>query len=526
MPKLTSNQILNRSGVVGNTVTDALETLRTTGSFGDMSKAVYDTNNNGKVDVAEVAENVQWVNIYDKPFTFPPSAHSHTDATIADSGFMSASDKTKLDGITPGATANDTDVNLKSRANHTGTQAISTVTGLQTALDGKQDTLVSGTNIKTINGDSLLGSGNLVISGGGGADPAVAIHNAAAKPAPADADELGYVDSAASWGLKKLTFANLKSWIGSFFVSKSGDTINGNLNFGGVGRRITGDFSNATLANRLLFQTSTPNGVTGISVLPNGTSTISDITVYNSQDPSNASAGSITQFASEMRLANGVTGSGAYCPMTFYTGGAERLRIDTSGNVSVQSGSLICGNGQTAAFPPAGITVNPTTHATSKRTSISIGSWIIGQDSLGNGAQDLFLYDSAKGLMRLRIDNSGNVLVINGTLGYGVGAGGTVVQATSKTTAVTLNKPSGQIQMHPDSLGAGASVIFTLANDKINYGSTLGVTLYDGGWASNYRVECAGVSAGTATIRLTNVSGTSRAEGVYVYFNVITGVGS
>jgi hypothetical protein len=32
----------------------------------------------------------------------------------------------------------------------------------------KQDTLVSGTNIKTINSESLLGSGNLVIEGGGG----------------------------------------------------------------------------------------------------------------------------------------------------------------------------------------------------------------------------------------------------------------------------------------------------------------------------------------------------------------------
>jgi hypothetical protein len=33
---------------------------------------------------------------------------------------------------------------------------------------GKQDNLVSGTNIKTINGSSILGSGNLVVSGGGG----------------------------------------------------------------------------------------------------------------------------------------------------------------------------------------------------------------------------------------------------------------------------------------------------------------------------------------------------------------------
>ena len=39
---------------------------------------------------------------------------------------------------------------------------------VQEALDNKQDTLESGVNIKTINGDSLLGSGNMVISGGGG----------------------------------------------------------------------------------------------------------------------------------------------------------------------------------------------------------------------------------------------------------------------------------------------------------------------------------------------------------------------
>ena len=36
------------------------------------------------------------------------------------------------------------------------------------STSSKQDTLVSGTNIKTINGNSLLGSGDLVISGGGG----------------------------------------------------------------------------------------------------------------------------------------------------------------------------------------------------------------------------------------------------------------------------------------------------------------------------------------------------------------------
>jgi hypothetical protein len=46
--------------------------------------------------------------------------------------------KTKLDGIASGATANATNAELRDRTTHTGEQAISTVTGLQTALDGKE----------------------------------------------------------------------------------------------------------------------------------------------------------------------------------------------------------------------------------------------------------------------------------------------------------------------------------------------------------------------------------------------------
>lgn len=47
--------------------------------------------------------------------------------------------ESKLGGIAAGATVNSSDATLLDRANHTGTQAISTVTGLQTALDAKLD---------------------------------------------------------------------------------------------------------------------------------------------------------------------------------------------------------------------------------------------------------------------------------------------------------------------------------------------------------------------------------------------------
>ena len=48
------------------------------------------------------------------------------------------------------------------------TGTLSAQTDLAAALAAKQATLVSATNIKTINGNSILGAGDLVISGGGG----------------------------------------------------------------------------------------------------------------------------------------------------------------------------------------------------------------------------------------------------------------------------------------------------------------------------------------------------------------------
>ena len=61
----------------------------------------------------------------------------HPAVTGLEAGFMSPSDKTKLDGISSGATANDTDANLKNRANHTGTQAASTISDFDSAADAR-----------------------------------------------------------------------------------------------------------------------------------------------------------------------------------------------------------------------------------------------------------------------------------------------------------------------------------------------------------------------------------------------------
>ena len=70
---------------------------------------------------------------------YAPAAHvgssgtAHATATTTVAGFLSAADKSKLDGVATGATANSSDATLLARANHTGTQSVGTITGLGTA---------------------------------------------------------------------------------------------------------------------------------------------------------------------------------------------------------------------------------------------------------------------------------------------------------------------------------------------------------------------------------------------------------
>lgn len=55
---------------------------------------------------------------------------------------------------------------LATRLSELITAIAADIKALATAISGKQATLVSGQNIKTINGDSILGTGNIAISGG------------------------------------------------------------------------------------------------------------------------------------------------------------------------------------------------------------------------------------------------------------------------------------------------------------------------------------------------------------------------
>jgi len=114
-------------------------------------------------------------------------------------------------------------------------------------------------------------------------------------------------------------------------------TDSGNLTFTGTGNRITGDFTNATIANRVAFQSSTTNGDTQLVILPNGTATNAGLNLYSNSDPTNTSRAliRIDTAGLDFKIDSNRTGTGTYLPITFFTSGSEKVRIDTSGNVGI-----------------------------------------------------------------------------------------------------------------------------------------------------------------------------------------------
>jgi hypothetical protein len=114
-----------------------------------------------------------------------------------------------------------------------------------------------------------------------------------------------------------------------------------------------------------------------------------------------------------------------------------------------------------------------------------------------------------------------DTLLSSGQLGYTTAAQGTVTQATSKSTAVTLNKSAGQITMNNASLGATTNVTFTLNNSYISANDIVILNVSSGATSGAYNCWVSGLSAGAATITVRNITAGALSEAVVINFALI-----
>lgn len=124
---------------------------------------------------------------------------------------------------------------------------------------------------------------------------------------------------------------------------------------------------------------------------------------------------------------------------------------------------------------------------------------------------------------------AGNVEAINlltTGLGFYTGAGGTIVQGTSKATGVTLSKMCGAITMNNASLGDATNVSFTVTNTLVAATDAAIVVHGTGGTTGVYSVSANNFTSGTFNITVRNQSGGSLAEALVLTFIVIKGVTS
>lgn len=99
-----------------------------------------------------------------------------------------------------------------------------------------------------------------------------------------------------------------------------------------AGKRIQADFSNSVVSSRMLFQSFTKDSPTSVGAVPNGASPYANFTAFASSNPDQSALIQMAATDTEMVINSARTGSASYLPLSFYTGGLLRLRVDTYGN--------------------------------------------------------------------------------------------------------------------------------------------------------------------------------------------------
>jgi len=309
-------------------------------------------------------------------------------------------------------------------------------------------------------------AGYIMTSGGSSASPSWTNPTSIVGGAGGSTTQVQYNLSGLLTGSANMTFDGTT-------LTTAGLSDSGNLTFTGTGNRIRGDFSNATDANRVAMQTSTVNAGTRINIISNGTGTASSLDVFGLSDPTNTAVMRIRQSGVESQIQASITGTGTYLPLTMYTGGSERLRIDTNGLVGIgltPSGTTVQLQVSSDALI-SGLTVGKGGGAVASNTSLgnaalSSNSTGANNVALGNAAlnANTASNNTAVGSSALRLNTSGDSnsalggnALYNNTTGNNNSAFGT--SSLQNNTTASNNTAVGYQAAYSNTTGTGITAV-------------------------------------------------------------------
>jgi hypothetical protein len=243
------------------------------------------------------------------------------------------------------------------------------------------------------------------------------------------------------------------------------------FNFSATGQRITGDFSNATPANRVAFQSSTTNGNTVIEVIPNGTGIGATLLLENSSGLVNTGFLQSTIDEATTSIRSGIRGTGSYLPMTFFTGGSESLRLSATTKAVILAGGSTSANG-------TGITFPATQSASSDANTLDDYEEGTFTPTVSySGSTSGIVYGSARSGTYTKIGNVVTVQLEVNLTNKGTGSGSVIVSLPFTNRAVRAGLAIGNTQgISANNSSYQAMVEGNLANTYFRVPSGLGST--------------------------------------------------
>ena len=112
-------------------------------------------------------------------------------------------------------------------------------------------------------------------------------------------------------------------------------------------------------------------------------------------------------------------------------------------------------------------------------------------------------------------------IAATGTIGYATGAYDTVTQTNNKTTAVTINTPSGQIITANAQMSPNANAVFVVNCSAVSTKDVVVISVASGDTLGAYNVFIVAISNGSFTVEIKNVTNNAYSEAIRLNYAIL-----